>query len=275
MALSKAQIKDMIQYSRFITIDQLNATISAHLERIQEWLSPATLRVLDVLAKHAIKAIGVAYLKIDTISELAGTSRATVKRTIRLLERLGILSRIEKQRPKLGGDGANYYVFQPCLDVTEPSNDPASMTLRPDHETPTESKDEAPFPEAKSISFKQLQKENNTYVKDFQIEKLFWEFVPQNVPQAFVDHCKTFLAIRNGKTIFEMWGKVLLFKRHHSHNVSHTETLLDFALEAIESTRNAYKRDQRGWDSDRFFGYFYGSLVRIQEKWMNELCAGW
>jgi hypothetical protein len=53
MALTKAKIKEMQQYSLFITEDQLRATITAHLERAGVWLSPATMKVLDVLRANS------------------------------------------------------------------------------------------------------------------------------------------------------------------------------------------------------------------------------
>ncbi|QDX94860.1 hypothetical protein EEL30_22775 [Brevibacillus laterosporus] len=73
-------------------------------------MTPATMIVLDALRLRAMKVIGVAYLKIETIMKMVKVSRASVERAIRKLEQVGIIKRITTAR-KTGLQGANMFAF--------------------------------------------------------------------------------------------------------------------------------------------------------------------
>lgn len=107
----------MQEHSMFHTVEQLHRATDNHLKRIKVRLTPSTLKVMDVLRLRSKKAIGVSYLKINTIQELTGLSRSSVERAIRLLEKLDIIKRIPLMRPETGGDGANMFAFLPCPPV--------------------------------------------------------------------------------------------------------------------------------------------------------------
>lgn len=263
--LTKAQIKHMMQHSLFITVDQMDATINAHLERIQTWLPPSTMKVLDVLKQHAVKAVGVAYLKIATIAEAVGVSRATVERAVRLLEKLGLIARIGTERPKTGGTGANMYQFLPCPD------DGGQMMGRGDQESLTAPTDGQAVSEEKTLFLqdsKATTKDKN--VKEHQLGKC-WDFVPRNVPSDF--SAVVMPAFGDGQMVFKLWGRVRWFKQFS--DFQRDENVLPMALEAWESTKQAYKRDRNEWNRDRFCRYFYGTLKKIYERHLSEWREMW
>jgi len=68
--------------------------------------------ILNVIHEHSMK-YGAAQLNHETIEKNVLKSNATVRRTIRKLERLGIIDRIHFIRPVMNGLGANIYAIKP------------------------------------------------------------------------------------------------------------------------------------------------------------------
>lgn len=258
----------MQQHSLFLTESQLRHTIQAHLKRINQRLSPGVMKVLDTLRAKSRMALGVSYLKIATIAELAKVSEATVKRAIRQLEKIGVIKRIPNtNRPKLGGDGANMYQFQPCSQ-----DDPAPMTLRPDEEMSTGSKAEKGKSDKHtgfSLSLKPNTLKDNTYVPKHRLKK-DPTVIPSYIPKDFVKEVRQGA---NKKMIKELWTRVIMFKRRFGYQ--RNESVLQKALEAWEYTKNAYKRDRKEWQNERFLQCFYGTLKKIEEEYIKELRLSW
>ena len=132
--------KEATKMASFRSVDELNGAIRTHIYRNKSDLTPAAIEVLKVLSRHAVKTLGVAYLKLATIAELIGKHRVTVIRSIKRLINLGIIRKEIKYRPVSGGNGANMYVILPATkaDVTP------SVLPRQAAEKSTETKPEAP-----------------------------------------------------------------------------------------------------------------------------------
>ncbi|ADC48973.1 hypothetical protein BpOF4_04545 [Alkalihalophilus pseudofirmus OF4] len=103
----------------FASIADLNAAIKEHRDQHAEQLTPTIREVLDVIARHSCKYLGVSYLRKNKIAELIGKSRRTVIRACNRLEELGIIEQHELKRVK--GDrrqAANAIVIKPIkVDV--------------------------------------------------------------------------------------------------------------------------------------------------------------
>jgi len=74
--------------------------------------------VLDMIRRYSVK-YRAAHLKHETIEKAIKKSNATVRRTIRKLEKLEIIERIHYIRPVMSGLGANIYVNKPYNDQSK------------------------------------------------------------------------------------------------------------------------------------------------------------
>lgn len=99
-------------YINFENKAEFNEHLTAHRQAHCYELNETDKKLLTILSRHAIRYTGAAYLKVKTIAKLIGKSEATVKRSIRKLEALGIIKRIKNIRKVLGGFGANIIQFQ-------------------------------------------------------------------------------------------------------------------------------------------------------------------
>jgi len=246
-------ITEITKHSTFLTKEQFNDHLKSHFKKIVINLSPGSKKVFDFLAKHAIKYLGVAYLKIHTIASSLELHSSTVKRAIRQLEQLGVIKRIPQTRPKTGGDGANMYAFQP--------SEPAHMNLREQSKKPTVSKHNHSKNENETIYLKTTKDINTTYVDLHRLQKNY-SAIPGYIPKDFVIALQR--AFSDGKIIKEFWVRVLMLKRKYT--ISKLENIMPIALQAWEYTQVEYKRDQKEWDLDRFYKCFYGTMVQIQNK---------
>ncbi|ASJ54238.1 hypothetical protein BP422_12180 [Brevibacillus formosus] len=263
------QVEAMRRYSHFHNKEQLRETISRHLKRLQERLSPSTLRVLDVIRKRAMNEVqgtlGVSYLLIDSICKLSKVSRASVERAIRNLEKEGIIKRVVTSR-KTGLQGANIYYFLPL-------NDGVELTGLDKPKTPEKSKVAALKQEANTGVFntpkrpKETKKNNvngTSLAKDSSV-------IPSYIPKEFAKLIQQGFSC--GTVIKQFWSKVVMFKRVTGW--TRNENVLPTAAVAWEYTKNEYKRDKKEWELDRFLKCFYGTMKRIDEKRVEEYAAIW
>lgn len=251
----------MKKHSLFLTETQFRETIQCHLKRIKVCLTPATMKVLDILRGHSLKALGVSYLLIDKIRSATKLSRSSVERALRKLDELGIIKREQYFRPKKGGDGANMYVFQLCQKLDEG----AEMKGRGVDETPEIPRAEEDFSESKtSISLNPKKKDINTYVQKSRSLKNS-SGIPHYIPKDFSKTVAT--CFSSSEMIKQLWTRVTQFKR--KEGISNKGYLLDIALQAWEYTKGAYRKARKHWNEDRLFQCFYGTMreiVKAQSK---------
>lgn len=91
----------------------MESHIQQHIKENNNKLNDTDRSVLSVLAKYARKYPGAAHLKVDTICKLVNKSEATVRRTLRKLERLQLIKKIPTIREILKGFDANIIVLLP------------------------------------------------------------------------------------------------------------------------------------------------------------------
>lgn len=150
--------------SQFDSIEAMDETIAIAKSYHAEELSYTQMEVLDFIAQHAVKVVGVAKLLVKTIADAVGKSLRTINYATKKLEDLGILYKVETRRKKSGGLGANVYV----VSNTIAGSVAGSIAGRPCDEIPCESKDEQPKIESETLSKTPVKTLNNKTLKDFE-----------------------------------------------------------------------------------------------------------
>lgn len=158
--------------SQFDSIEAMDETIAIAKSYHAEELSYTQMEVLDFIAQHAVKVVGVAKLLVQTIADAVGKSLRTINYATKKLEDLGILYKVETRRKKSGGLGANVYVVSNTIAEPVAGSVAGSVAECAPSEIPCESKDEQPKIESETLSktpVKTLIKTlNNKTLKDFE-----------------------------------------------------------------------------------------------------------
>ncbi|MGN7386714.1 helix-turn-helix domain-containing protein [Sporosarcina sp. SAFN-015] len=138
------------EYSRFNTIEEMDAAAEQHVMTHWDDLTKSERLVLDVIRRYSVK-YGAAHLKHGTIEEAIGKSNITVRRAIRKLVNLGIIEKVHYIRPVMSGLGANIYIILPF-------DDQGKMNGRDDDEKPHEDEENEQFPADEAPLSKSLLK---------------------------------------------------------------------------------------------------------------------
>ncbi|WP_317188144.1 hypothetical protein [Escherichia coli] len=161
---NKHYMSEYANLSQFDSIEAMDETIAIAKSYHAEELSYTQMEVLDFIAQHAVKVVGVAKLLVKTIAGAVGKSIRTINYATKKLEDLGILYKVETRRKKSGGLGANVYVFSNAIAESVAG----SVAERPCDEIPCESKDEQPKIESETLSKTPVKTLNNKTLKDFE-----------------------------------------------------------------------------------------------------------
>ncbi|WP_431819278.1 helix-turn-helix domain-containing protein (plasmid) [Bacillus thuringiensis] len=149
--------------SLFETTEEMDFALEIAKKHYANDLNKTQIAVLDFIAQHALKAVGVAYLKVPTIAEGVGKSLRTINYATKKLVDLGLVDKYETIRKKSGGSGANIYVIACRIaeGIAERFAD-CEIIVKP-----TESKVDEPIPEKESLS-QSLPKTLNKSLKEFE-----------------------------------------------------------------------------------------------------------
>lgn len=101
----------LADYAQFKFKGDMNQAVEQHITAHQDILNHSDRAVLDIIHLDSLKH-GAAHLKHHTIEQAIQKSNTTVRRSIRKLERLGIIKRIHYIRPVMNGLGGNIYVIR-------------------------------------------------------------------------------------------------------------------------------------------------------------------
>ncbi|QYA43649.1 helix-turn-helix domain-containing protein (plasmid) [Macrococcoides bohemicum] len=104
MANELITLKD---YQTFETVKDMDATIYEYNKE----LNASLYETLRLLSQYSCKVVGVSHIKVKTIADRLDVSIATVKRRIKALKELGMITVINTFRRVKGGKGANAYVI--------------------------------------------------------------------------------------------------------------------------------------------------------------------
>jgi len=108
----------LADYANFKNKYLMDEAANFHISTNSNNLNDTDRAVFDMIRRYSL-IYGAAQLKHNTIEKAIGKSNATVRRTIRKLEKIGIIERIHYIRPIMSGLGANIYIIKPSNDQGE------------------------------------------------------------------------------------------------------------------------------------------------------------
>lgn len=241
-------MKKLTDHKTFATTVELNEALRYHFYTHQFALNATTKRLLETVARHAVKYTGAAWLKADTLAGILGVTTKTVRRGLARLQTLGIIEKRSTLREVSGGYGANIIVILPAAepvnlfdyDVQSP------MSSRSQAAEPTERKAQAVEKPAESIIF--INKPIQTSNKTLQAAA---------APATFYEHLQSLISDKRQRREFYIAFKkqtALLLKFDvYADKAELLETL------AVRALYAALKRQQAGVVGNAV-GYFYGTL---------------
>lgn len=223
----------LYEYSTFETVEALNEAIDGHIQRNQYELNKTDRDVFLMLSRYAVKYIGAAHLKAETIAKAIGKSKRTIQRSLRKLERLKMIERRAFIRKKSGGNGANIYIILP-------SNVTAELSSREDADKSTQASDKANEVSSESINL--LSNKNNTY-DSIDAEQVINESIRNNTPAEIVDLLSPFFY---GSELYKYVGIVFKAKyrpRAHIRIEAHLEAFRACIFDVMRRYKQGYVRN--------------------------------
>ena len=228
-------------------------------------LTPAIKAVLNTLKLHAKRYFaGVCWLKREEIAKKAKVSLASVKRAIKELKEVGILSVYPHIHTKKGGKAHNVYVIEPLLAIEQsesavpsgtrtsnkPENEPSSEDVSAPSETVvTRDSDESAQP-YKNLDTNPHKTSSKISIGRFDILR--------DVPNKFIDLMEPFYA-NDPELIHARWKTVCLAVKKSCLSLSYTSW--DTISQAWKDVVKFYKRGKiRNCTDDGLGAYFYGVL---------------
>lgn len=139
--------KILENYREFDHSADLNAAIRIHLQQHRYKLNKTAFSVFEKISRYAVKHGGAAWLKVETLADMLGKSKPTIRRAVALLESLGMVERVARMRPKRGGNGGNVIRILP-------PNDRPEMIAREEAVEPVVSTEEAVNQQKESTTLK-------------------------------------------------------------------------------------------------------------------------
>ena len=217
-------------YQSFDTVDEMVAQVQ--LFEKTHILTPAIKAVLNTLKLHAKRYFaGVCWLKREEIAKKAKVSLASVKRAIKALKEVGILTVHPHIHTKRGGQAHNVYVINPLF---KPENEPPSVTSEEPSETVV-----ARVSDDSAQSYKNLNTNPNTKPLNISIDKFD---ILKNVPNEFIDLMEPFYA-NNPDLIHARWKTVLSAAKRSCNGVRNASiaNIRDAWTETIKQYKNCLK----------------------------------
>lgn len=241
-------------YQSFASVEDMIAQVKL-FERTYI-LTPAIKAVLNTIKLHAKRYFaGVCWLKREEIAKRAKVSLASVKRAIKELKEVGILTVYPHIHTKRGGQAHNIYVINPLF--------------KPENEPPVEDPEEPVTPTAPTVcedqpeSYRNSHTNPNTRSKDISIKEL------KGIPTEFIKLMEPFY-VNNPEIIRARWKTVCVAVKNNC---------VKFAYTSWESIGAAWKDSVRAMKrgrlkdctDDGLGGYFYGVLsdYLMDDFWRN------
>lgn len=174
------------EYQTFESVHELNH----HVDQYRQLTTATEFRVLWLLSRYAVKYPGAAHLKAATIAAELDVSTKTIYRALKSLAELGAIIKHVTTRPKSGGQGANIYTIQPCVQAQVSSREPAEKPSVASAQDVKNEEETAPSINLKSINnintyygrFKSLIASTLGEVKQSLISRLFGVYKAQSAP---------------------------------------------------------------------------------------------
>lgn len=228
-------------------------------------LTPAIKAVLNTLKLHAKRYFaGVCWLKREEIAKKAKVSLASVKRAIKELKEVGILSVYPHIHTKKGGKAHNVYVIEPLFAVEQGESAVPSGTRTSNKPENEPSPEDVPTPSETVVTrvsddSAQSYKNPNTNPDKTSLKISIGKIdILKNVPNEFVDLMEPFYA-NNPEVIHARWKTVLSAIKNSKVSLSYVS--FDTIGQAWTDVVKFYKRGKiKNCTDDGLGAYFYGVL---------------
>ncbi|GKV65879.1 MULTISPECIES: hypothetical protein [unclassified Sporosarcina] len=106
------------KFAKFENKNEMDAAARKHADIHWNTMNKTDRAVLEMIRCYSVKFLA-AHLKHQTIEMKLGLSNSTVRRSLRKLENLQIIERIQFVRPVMSGLGANIYLILPVHDQSK------------------------------------------------------------------------------------------------------------------------------------------------------------
>lgn len=224
-------------YQTFNSKQELNYNVSQHENAHHDVLNATCRTVLRFIARYSVKYSGASHLKAQTIADGLSVSDRTVRRVLKRLESLNIIRRIQRIRPKTGGQGANIIQILPYVSegLSEREVDDKA---RPTSDKADDNEDEP------------LRKRE---VPNYILETA--SAVKNAIPEVIYDTLSPFF---NGADLRRLTGVIFRGKSRKVRLEAHTEAFRDVMIDCI---RRYKEGDIRSLD-----GYLYASIRRLSRR---------
>jgi predicted transcriptional regulator len=216
------------EHQSFQSVSALNEALYRHTCDHYFAMNETDRSVLKLLGRYAVKYVGVAHLKAVTIADSIRKSEKTVRRSLRRLQELGVIAKVKTLRKISGGYGANIYVIQPPVEVSDQSQ----TTGRQDDDKPVTTTSEPAKNETEAFS-SPSDKEcyiSNTYSDEDVSASIYVRF--KRMVSNFVD---------DRKLTNKLYG-IYLAQSSYLKSVFNSSDLINAAIEALKITFQATKR---------------------------------
>jgi hypothetical protein len=257
------QLKNL---SKFNSVAEFNDHKERFLQHHPDLFTRSEFIAFEVLSQYSVRVPGVANAKIETLvtvckGKRGGVSRATFVRMLRKAKAEGIL-KVHKTYRASGGFAHNVFVFQPFDTPYE-----KEMIQREEPKISSGSREDFnnSEPETKKLFLNLKNKDLNirqenvsntqqNSSKSPQLNDLDYTFVPDSVPQTFIQTVKPFFDRAN--EIYTFWQKACLAYEKCKFETP-IEYLTSVVIDAFKTTIFYYKKRKI---KSTFMQYFYGTL---------------
>ncbi|SDN76924.1 Helix-turn-helix domain-containing protein [Psychrobacillus sp. OK028] len=181
-------------FQSFNTVQEMDMHVEKHVMANYGEMNETDCALVSLLAQYACKFPGAAHLKVETICKAMDKSEATVRRTLRKLEKLAIIKKVPTIRRVSKGYGANILVILPF-------DDHSHLTTRREETKPVKQSDE-PIILQKETNISLISKKellHNTYSREKVCSVNSVDNYPENRKATFYQRFKS--------TVFAMLGK--------------------------------------------------------------------
>lgn len=256
-------------YQTFADKHELNHHVKRHLDATYDELNATDRQVFKFIARYAVKYAGASHLKLDTIANFIERTPRTTRNILAKLERLNMIERISRNRPKTGGRGANIIVIKPY--TSEPTSERTSYRTEGDKPTDTT---EA-VRKTKKEPLRKLDLINNSVSNTYYTCASTYYSTPAMTPyKALKQAITTFIGEdtqSTQRTVSRLYGVYLgqtkpLRKTEYYSGEGQAE-LVSAALQAIQETFKATKRKH----VRNIAGYYNGVLSNKLDDLMTRI----
>ncbi|WP_096155697.1 hypothetical protein [Bacillus sp. FJAT-45066] len=256
--MEKFTYETVKSYQSFASLEEMNEEIRRFLYRYKSTLSNGAIKVIQYIAKHSCKVIGVSFSKNQTIASALNLGVRTVTRSIKKFVDIGLLKKIHTVREN-GKQGVNILVIQPfstkmtTLDdhvcdhpnKTEKKLDSLCENKKPFIEKEENATTDTTPPPSSSLEKKGLKENPYAYIDS--------TFLPPFVHPEFIKVADPFFSAME---IFQLWKRVTIAYNKIPFDRP-LEELIDAIIQSFKTTIFMHKTKKI---HSTFAGYFYNTL---------------